>query len=118
MPQPRSTTVEVPNALSRAARWVATESRVACSSPSGVKYIDAARSPNFSTARVRRSAWVSATASSVGRRTGAGSLERGAGPQRVRLGKLAGLLEHSLAVVGQQPLHGLDVHTTPSLALH
>ncbi len=64
MPQPRSTTVEAPNAVSRAARWEATESRVACSSPSGVKYIDAARSPNFSTARVRRSAWVSATASS------------------------------------------------------
>ena len=66
MPQPRSTTVEAPNAESRAARCDATESRVACSSPSGVKYIDAASSPNFATARSRRSAWVRATASRSG----------------------------------------------------
>ena len=122
MPQPRSTTVEAPNAVSRAARWEATESRVACSSPSGVKYIDAARSPNFGTARARRSAWVSATASRSGGVPGAVR----ASASRARSGSgsssATALASTPLAVLGQQPRHRLDVHGPPShrptLALH
>ena len=62
MPQPRSIAVCVTAAWSRPARWVPTLSRVACSRPSWVKYMRAARSPNFGTARRRSSAWVSAAA--------------------------------------------------------
>ena len=56
MPQPRSMTLWVTAACNRPARWVATECLVACSSPSWVKYIRSASSPNFGTARRRRSA--------------------------------------------------------------
>ncbi len=62
MPQPRSTRVVVPNAVSRPARCRATGSRVACSRPSGVKYIRAALGPSLASARRRSSTWVSAAA--------------------------------------------------------
>ena len=66
MPQPRSTTVRVEAAVSRAARWAATGRRVACSRPSGVKYIRAASSPNFSSALRRSVTWVRAAATWAG----------------------------------------------------
>ncbi len=54
IPQPRSITDPAEAADRRAARWAATVARVACSSPSGVKYIRAASSPSFAAA-LRRS---------------------------------------------------------------
>ena len=57
-------------------------SRVACSSPSGVKYIRAARSPNLATARRRSAAWVRAAATCAGsapRRTRRVAAQRGVG---------------------------------------
>ncbi len=41
-------------AVRRAARWAATRVLVACSSPSGVKYMTCASVPNFAAARSRR----------------------------------------------------------------
>ncbi len=60
MPPHRSARRRTPSAWKRAARWAATEARVDCSTPFGVKYIRAASSPNFRAARWRRRAWVSA----------------------------------------------------------
>ena len=60
MPQPRSTSCRRAAARSRAARWSATASRVACSSPSGVKYIRARQVAELRHAPGARScAWVS-----------------------------------------------------------
>ena len=59
MPQVRSITLG-PATATRAARWVATAVRVACSSPSRVKYIRAASSPSFAAACARSSTWPSA----------------------------------------------------------
>ena len=62
MPQPRSIRDAAEAACSRPARCVATGSRVACSRPSGVKYIRAARSPNLARPAGAASTWVRATA--------------------------------------------------------
>ena len=106
MPQPRSTTVEAPNAVRRAARCEATESRVACSRPSGVKYIDAASSPNFGTARSRSSAGSARRRAGPGGVSGAETGQCIVGAQRVRLVEGDGEREHVLAVPGLQPRHG------------
>ena len=66
MPQPTSSTEEGAARAIRAARCSATRIRVACSSPSGVKYIRAARSPNLASARCRSWTWVSAAATCSG----------------------------------------------------
>ena len=113
MPQPRSTTVEAPNAVSRAARWEATESRVACSRPSGVKYIDAASSPNFVDGPLAQVGLGQRDREPVRRRTGRGAGQCDAGAQRVRLVEGDGEREHVLAVLGLQPRHGVDVHDYP-----
>ncbi len=61
MPQHRSATLRTPSPANRVARWAATEVRVACSTPSGVKNIRYASSaPNFATARCRNRACPSA----------------------------------------------------------
>ncbi|WP_447643456.1 hypothetical protein [Nocardioides zeae] len=78
MPQPRSTTEDGWAAASRAARWSATVRRVACSSPSGVKNIRSASSPNLATPRTRRPTWVRAAAE----RSGSGSVRRTAAAAR------------------------------------
>ena len=106
MPQPRSTTVRVEAAVSRAARWAATGRRVACSRPSGVKYIRAAS--------VAELLLRPAAQRDLGEGSGdVGRLRRtpqlGLGAQRV-LGGLGGPGEQVLAVVGQQPPEGVEVH--------
>ena len=113
MPHPRSTTDDASNARTRAARCVATDSRVACSSPSGVKYIRAARSPNLVTAARRSAAWESATAS----RSGAvpGVVRRSdscaaSGSSVERVAQRDGRRQDLLAVVGQQPAERVEVH--------
>ena len=114
IPQPRSTAERVSAAWSRPARWVATLSRVACSRPSGVKYMRAARSPNFATARRRSSAWVRAAATrsaDVERRSRAWTASSSCVGVR---GRLDGPGEHGLALVGQQPPEGVEVHARQS----
>ena len=60
MPQHRSASRRTPSASKRCARHSATCVRVACSTPSGVKYIRcASAAPNFATARCRSRAWPS-----------------------------------------------------------
>jgi hypothetical protein len=56
-PQHRSATVRAPSAAIRSARQAATGARVACSTPSAVKYIRSASGPNFAAARCRSRAW-------------------------------------------------------------
>ena len=81
-------------------------SRVACSRPSGVKYIRAASSPNFGAARRRSSTWVSAAATCAG-----AAVRRSAVWARQRVaGRLGGPRQQLLAVVGQQPAERVEVH--------
>lgn len=54
IPQHRSATLRTPSSANRPARWTATEVRVACSTPFGVKNMRyASFAPNFATARCR-----------------------------------------------------------------
>ncbi len=78
MLQPRSITLAGCAAASRAARWVATRLRVACSSASGVKYMRAPSSPNFPSALCRSWTCVSAAAA----RSASGSILRTAAAAR------------------------------------
>ncbi|CAM5710630.1 hypothetical protein SANTM175S_10457 [Streptomyces antimycoticus] len=67
MPQHRSAVRRTPNSARRAARYAATEVRVDCSTPFGVKYMRCASSePNLATARCRSVAWVRAAETSAG----------------------------------------------------
>ena len=99
-----------PNAWSRAARCEATESRVACSRPSGVKYI----------ARRQLAELVHGPAPQLGLGE-RGRAQRGVGPggravqpvagaEGVRLVDRLGRLQQLLTLVGQQPAQGVDVH--------
>ena len=121
MPQPRSIRVVASKAASREARCSATVARVACSSPSGVKYIRAAEAPNFGSARRR-----------LDLGEGRGDLLRVGGPAQLSLGVQLVALDGSgpgeqvLTVVRQQPPECLEVHPgilsagacrTPALAL-
>ena len=65
-PHPTSTTSCTPAWQNRPARQAATDARVACSNPSGVKNIRPAASPNFATARRRNDACVNAAAARSG----------------------------------------------------
>ena len=66
MPQPRSATRSTPADAKRCACRAATGSRVACSSPSGVKSMPAANGPNLARAAARSRDWVSAAATRAG----------------------------------------------------
>ena len=107
MPQPRSISVLVSKATSRAARCAATRARVACSSPSGVKYI---RSRVGAELRGRPLAQAD-----LGQ--GGGDVLGGRRTPQLLLGvelvgprERGGPLQQVLAVVGQQPPEGFEVH--------
>ena len=114
MPQPRSTTDGASKACTRAARCRATGSRVACSSPSGVKYI---RRGQVAELRDRGPAQ-----RGLGQRDGelradrpSGAVRRSescaaSGSSSTAAPSATASASSCLAVVGQQPGEGVEVH--------
>ena len=91
--------------VSRAARCVATGSRVACSRPSGVKYIRDASSPNLSSALRRSSTWVSAAATCSGEAV----RRRAVCAASSITGRSSKAGQQPLPVVGEQPPERLEI---------